>query len=117
MVSQNNKCKHNRTCCCSNSDECSKLRELFALANDIRGADPVSLDLSGSSSSKLAWKDAVAVNLKNGLNDISNIKRLPVIRHHWSVKQLKYFYTEPNNRKLLTPMLFSKITKIAHVID
>ena len=117
MSSQNNKCKHNCTCCCSNSDECSKLRELFALANDIRGADPVSLDLSGSSSSKLAWKDAVAVNLKNGLNDISNIKRLPVIRHHWSVKQLKYFYTEPNNRKLLTPMLFSKITKIAHVID
>ena len=46
------------------------------------------------------------------------MKRVPVAKHHWSLKQLEYCFGHPNERiNPSTPQRYSEIAKIAHSVD
>ena len=109
--------KQNRSCCCKWSDECSKLHKLFASTNDSRGGDPICLDLSGASESRIVWNKLVLKNLNTDAKSIKNMKKVVVTRHHWPVQQLQYFFEGPTKRYPSTPMACSDVKKIAHVVE
>ena len=117
MPQSNNTRQHNRTCCCMWSEECSVLHKLFASVNDLRGKEPICIDLSGDGQSKVVWKEAALNNLKVDTSKIKILKRVPMMRHHWSVQQLHHFFEGGTKRHPSTPMVHSTITKIAHVVD
>ena len=99
------------------SEECSVLHKLFANVNDLRGKEPICIDLSGAGPTKIVWKNAVLNNLKVDTSKIKNFKRVSIMRHHWSMQQLQCFYEGGNKRYPSTPMAYSAITKIARVVD
>ena len=71
------------------SEECSALHQLFANGNDLRGKEPICLDLSGEGSTRIAWKNAIFTNLKVDGMKIKDMKKAYAMRHHWSMQQLQ----------------------------
>ena len=84
-----------RSCSCKWSEECLEMHKLFAATDDARGKDPVRLDLSGTSVSNSMWRKAVSHNLQINEKNVKSWQQITVMRHHWSVDQLKYFYCGP----------------------
>ena len=80
-----------RGCSCKCSKECFEMCKLHAATDDVRGKDPIRLDLSGTSVSSTIWRKAVACNLQINEKNMKFWQRITVMRHHWSVDQLKHF--------------------------
>ena len=79
-------------CSCRWGLECEALNKCFKKKGDkLRGNPCVRLDLSGDSEAKTKWKRAVFKNLSIDEKDMSNLKKVPINRHHWSPQQLHYF--------------------------
>ena len=93
------------------------MHKLFASTNDLRGGDPICLDLSGSSESRIVWNKLVLINLNIDAKSIKNMKKVVVMRHHWSVQQLQYFFDGPAKRYPSTPIACSDVKKIDHVVE
>ena len=118
MMSNANVSKQTRHyCCCKWRDECFTLHKEFNETDDPRGKDPIRLDLSGAAELKKQWKKAIVNNLCVDVNPINNWKQVVVMRHHWTEKQLEHFYGSEKKVYPSTPMKYSDLTKISHVVD
>ena len=115
MLSARHNRENYRDCACKWSDECKRLREIFASNDvnddgDVRGKECVKLDLSGTSEKMRIWKVAVIANLKIEDNADVNRKKVPVARHHWSLGQLECLFDDVNHNPS-TPLPFSDLKK------
>ena len=105
-----------RLCSCQWWKECSEINQAFRdEGDDLRGGDSIRLDLSGESESKSNWMKGVVKKLNIDLKTITNLKQVPVMRHHWTVQQLNLFFTQKKFPSTL--MKLSEINKIAHIVD
>ena len=95
------------------------MTKLFSLhgSNDIRGEACIRLDLSGDTEIKKKLRQAVLKNLGTNEDSIKNIKDVIVARHHWTLNQLHYFFGQGIKHRILTPMPYQDIIKIAHAVE
>ena len=88
MPKSNSKCGLIRKFSCRCVWECYKLTRTFtkASSSDLRRKEHISLNLEFSSESKRKWCDSAVKNSEMDVSKISNMKRVPVPRRHWSLK-------------------------------
>jgi len=112
----------NRDGCICNWDDCKQMREIFAARlndgqDEIRGGPAVRLHLEGDGRKKSKWRDAVVTNLHATAANIKDWTQVFVVRHHWSVDQLKYFFGGEKRRRPGTPVPIDVMKSLADPFD
>jgi hypothetical protein len=81
--------------------------------NELRGGRAFRLNLAGDNPQKVIWRKAVLSNLGISEDNISNMAKVPVARHHWSYAQLEYF----ENHRIGTPIALALMMELADPFD
>jgi hypothetical protein len=78
------------------------------------GGRAIQLNLAGDNPQKVVRRKAVLSNLGTSEDNIHDIAKVPVTRHHWSYAQLEYF---ENNHHVGTPIALATMKEIADPLN